>query len=426
MASYDNEVAPAPPPATDSYEADVAQTDYPGTYTSAGEQEGSSLPSVPVPPAAYEDPAYGDPPPPPPPPPPTAGVSNAQDDAYAPESDPYAAATGAPTPPPESPAKVPSAAHGMLTGGYQTPASNEPQVPDAQPYAPSAPVPPAPAPPAPEPPAPAPAPYTPALPAPSQPRTPAVAKVAPAPPADEWAYTAGGAARSYPTVAKVAAAQKKEEQYYRRALTDALASAEYEATGMVGYGKGAKVPKKTSVRDVELQMVLKYAFYRDPTDEELTKVKSKLGAADEYGIDSLVNALKEEEPAYGLPETKLLRRQDHIFRAWHGGRSRKQVFEAMAQHTKLFKIANVMLAVIAVVVLVLASWQLARLSGSSADSVVLVLCSSLVIVTSLIGLYGVSRLQKDLQLDEDGKETTAQRETRLREHATLIFRPLHC
>ena len=407
MASY-NAVAQAPPPPPDSYESDLVQPSYPDTYV--GGQ--TTLPEPPAPPA-YGGASYGDTATAPLPEPATDSYESAdlpESNAYAPESEPYAAATGAPaTPPGQWATNAPSAAYGLLTEGYRQPAvTYEPHMPDAEPCAPLAPVPPASAAPTP-----ASALYTPAPPAPAPLRTPAGAKVAPAPPSDGWEYAAGGASRSYPTLPKGAAAQKKEEQYYRRALTDALAAAEYETTGVkAGYSKGgrAKIPKPTSVRDVELQLVLKYAFYRDPTDEEITKVKSRLGAADEYRIDNLVKALKEEEPAYGLPETKLLRRQDHIFRAWHGGLSRKQVFEAMAQHTKLFKIANAMLAVLAVVVLVLSSWQLARLDSASADSVVLVLCSSLVIASSIVGLYGISRLEKDLQRDEDGKETTAQRE----------------
>ena len=69
-----------------------------------------------------------------------------------------------------------------------------------------------------------------------------------------------------------------------------------------------------------------------------------------------------------------------------------------------------MLFMICAVMLGISCAQVAQLGGNEVtDSVVLVVCSSLVLLASALGLVGVQRLQRDLQEDEDGKETRAQR-----------------
>ena len=136
---------------------------------------------------------------------------------------------------------------------------------------------------------------------------------------------------------------------------------------------------------------------------------------------------------------RVLDKRARIFRAWHG-KSRKQHMDETTRWASLFMWLSALLAGVALTTAVLAAVDIGVFSPSTTAAVglsatgrqlsegppnsgavtaagpsapgfaILTLASNIVLLTlTLLGVVGVRRLRHDLQHDDDGKETIAQR-----------------
>ena len=133
------------------------------------------------------------------------------------------------------------------------------------------------------------------------------------------------------------------------------------------------------------------------------------GAQDLLTVDVVAEGVFELSQQGKLGGARLLLRKDFLFSLHHGGQTRAQVFAMLGPWLPAFVCLNVLLLNCSSLLLGFAATEIATLSFFGGSPFVVVIASLLVVVSSL-SLRGSFNLRHDLARDENGKETTSQRQ----------------
>ena len=154
---------------------------------------------------------------------------------------------------------------------------------------------------------------------------------------------------------------------------------------------------------MELSTIVRACVHRLPDANELNIIKQKLPAsADRYSVEQVTTAL------LACPTARALARRDHLFALVHGGRDRATVLREVMRVVRGFVIVNTFVLLLCLGALGVAVAEQA-LPVQFAEATGVIVCVALLLVCAVVGLIGACRLQADLEKDDDGRETPAQR-----------------
>ena len=128
--------------------------------------------------------------------------------------------------------------------------------------------------------------------------------------------------------------------------------------------------------------------------------------AEAYGALIIAEALWRWQARQ--PDIRILLRRDRAFALAHGNASRHEVLLQMSAHVRRFGYANSAVAPLALGVIIISIAERTTLAIFP-ESIGAAVCAGVLLLCSLAGLVGSCRLINDLQKDDDGKETVAQR-----------------
>ena len=159
---------------------------------------------------------------------------------------------------------------------------------------------------------------------------------------------------------------------------------------------------------MELKKVVRACIHRVPEESEVKFVEKRVreqANEDRYTIMMVATAIHE------CTSMRPLLPRDHLFALAHGNQNRTTVLQSMERWVGYFKCINCLIVPLTLLAFGAAIAERTML-GMFTETVGVAVCSALLFVCSVVGLIGASRLKEDLQTDDDGKETCAQRSWR--------------